>query len=226
MQWHPYMIRRSLNLKLLSSATYHSLHTSEFIKLPSERTLRDYTHFIKIKAGFSSELDQFLADESLVETLPEWKRHVVLVIDELKVKESLVFDKHETEVVGFVDMGDVSNKHADFERESALPTTSILPLLPICLFSWYEEYSLACNFLMLTSLLRLLKQSIFSKLCGNLSKGLNIRSSRSLLLLQMVHRPIEKCSVCMENLYLSSLAILCTKQPTSTVKRGAHLFYV
>ena len=28
-------------------------------------------------------------------TLPEWKRHVVLVLDEMKVKESLVFDKHE-----------------------------------------------------------------------------------------------------------------------------------
>ena len=41
----------------------------------------------------------------------------MLVIDELKVKKSLVFGKHETEVVGFVDMGDVSNKIADFERE-------------------------------------------------------------------------------------------------------------
>ena len=65
----------------------------------------------------ASELDQFLADESQVNTLPEWKRPVVLVLHEMKVKESLVFDKHKTEVVGFVDMGDVNNKHADLERE-------------------------------------------------------------------------------------------------------------
>ncbi len=34
--WHPVMC---LNLKLLSSAAYHALRTSGFIKLPSERTL-------------------------------------------------------------------------------------------------------------------------------------------------------------------------------------------
>ena len=117
MRSHPCMNRWCLNLKLLSSAAYHSLRTSGFLKLPSERTLRDYTHFIKSKAGVSSELDQLLADESQVSTLPEWKRHVVLVLDEMKVKESLVFNKQETEVVGFVDMGDVNNELADLERE-------------------------------------------------------------------------------------------------------------
>ena len=117
MLWHPCMIRWCLNLKLLSSAAYHSLRTSGFIKLPSERTLRDYTHFIKSKSGFNSALDQFLADESQVEDLPEWKRHFVLVFDEMKIKEGLVFDKHEAEVVGFVDMGDISTKLADLERQ-------------------------------------------------------------------------------------------------------------
>ena len=33
------------------------------------------------------------------------------------MKESLGFDKQETEVVGFVDMGDVNNELADLERE-------------------------------------------------------------------------------------------------------------
>ena len=68
MRWHPCMIRWCLNLKLLSSAAYHSLRTSGFIKLPSERTLRDYTHYIESKAGFSGELDQLLANESCVDT--------------------------------------------------------------------------------------------------------------------------------------------------------------
>ena len=119
MRWHPCMIRWCLNLKLLSSAAYHSLRTSGFIKLPSERTLRDYTHYIKSEAGFSAELDQVLADEFHVEDLPEWKRYVVLVLDEMKVKESLVFDKNQTRVIGFVDIGGVNNQLANLEREFA-----------------------------------------------------------------------------------------------------------
>lgn len=117
MRWHPCMIRWCLNLKLLSSAAYHSLRTAGFIKLPSERTLRDYTHYIKSESGFSTELDQLLADEFGVDNLPEWKRYVVLVLDEMKVKESLVFDKNLTRVIGFVDMGGVNNQLADLERE-------------------------------------------------------------------------------------------------------------
>ena len=119
MRWHLCMIRWCLNLKLLSSAAYHSIRTSGFIKLPSERTLRDYTHYIKSEAGFSAELDQVLADEFHVEDLPEWKRYVVLVLDEMKVKESLVFDKNQTRVIGFVDIGGVNNQLANLEREFA-----------------------------------------------------------------------------------------------------------
>ena len=86
MRWHPCMVRWCLNLKLLSSAAYHSLRSSGFLTLPSERTLRDYTHFIKSQAGFSSDLDQFVADEARIDQLPEWKRHVVVVLDEMKIK--------------------------------------------------------------------------------------------------------------------------------------------
>lgn len=54
MRWHPTMIRWCLNLKLLSTSAYHSLRISGFMKLPSERTLRDYTNFFPIKGWFSS----------------------------------------------------------------------------------------------------------------------------------------------------------------------------
>ena len=33
----------------------------------------------------------------------------MLVLDEIKVKESLVFDKHKTEVIGFIDMRNMNN---------------------------------------------------------------------------------------------------------------------
>ena len=48
MKWHPMMICWCLNLKLLSPA-YSLLKSSKILKLPSERTLRDYTHWVKAK---------------------------------------------------------------------------------------------------------------------------------------------------------------------------------
>lgn len=88
MRWHPCMIQWCLNLKLLSSSAYHSLQTSGFVQLPSERTLRDYTHFIKSKPGYYPDLDKYLVKEAQLEKLPEWKRYVVIALDEIKLKES------------------------------------------------------------------------------------------------------------------------------------------
>ena len=51
-RWHPMMIRWCLSLKLLSSASYLALRSSNLVILPSERTLRDYTHIVKAKTGF------------------------------------------------------------------------------------------------------------------------------------------------------------------------------
>lgn len=60
MKWPPMMIRWCLNLKLLSSSAYHALRTSGFLKLPSERTLCNYTHFVKTRPGFQAEVDSML----------------------------------------------------------------------------------------------------------------------------------------------------------------------
>jgi len=64
MHWHPMIICWCLNLKLLSSSAYHSLRTTGFIKLPSERTLRDYANFFQFKVGFQSEIDTMLLNKA------------------------------------------------------------------------------------------------------------------------------------------------------------------
>jgi hypothetical protein len=51
-RWHPTMIRWRLNLKLKSSGVRGVLRSSGVFVLPSERTLRDYTHWIKADSGF------------------------------------------------------------------------------------------------------------------------------------------------------------------------------
>ena len=117
MRWHPAMIRWCLNLKLLSTSAYHALRTSGFMKLPSERTLRDYTHYVKARTGFQEDVEVELVKEVGLDDLPEWKKHVVLLLDEMKIKESIVYDKHNAQVIGFVDLGDVNNQLAEFETK-------------------------------------------------------------------------------------------------------------
>ena len=76
-QWHPLMIKFCLNLKLISSAAYHAARTSGFLRLPSERTLRDYTSYFKCKPGFQPELNEMLKKESNIDSLPESKKYII-----------------------------------------------------------------------------------------------------------------------------------------------------
>jgi hypothetical protein len=119
MRWHPVMVRWCLNLKLLSSGAYHALRSSGFVQLPSERTLNDYTHYIKSRPGFQREVDEQLVKEVDLANIPEWKRYVVLLIDEMKIKENLVYDKHSAQVIGFVDLGGFNEQLADLEGRSS-----------------------------------------------------------------------------------------------------------
>ena len=116
-RWHPMMIRWCLHLKLLSSSAYHATRSSDFITLPSERTLRDYTRWIESNTGCQPEVTQQLLDELKKVELPEHlKTHVALVFDEVKVKEGIVDDKHSRRIMGFVDMGDINDQLLQFER--------------------------------------------------------------------------------------------------------------
>ena len=59
MRWHPLMIHWCfLYLQHQSSVAYKSLRNSGCLVLPSQHTLRDYTHFVIAAPGFSAEVDQ------------------------------------------------------------------------------------------------------------------------------------------------------------------------
>ena len=115
-RWHPMIIKWCLSIKLRSSSTYNALRSSNVITLPSERTLRDYTHFIKPHTGFSYEVDQQLQREAKLDSIPDFKRHVCLVFDEVKVKEDLVYEKHSGELIGFVNIGEINNQLLEYEQ--------------------------------------------------------------------------------------------------------------
>ena len=110
MRWHPLMIKWALHLRMLSSAAYHATRTAGFIALPSERTLRDYIHVFPSDVGFNAATNAQLMKEAKIESLTNIQRHVVILFDEMKIKEDLVFDKNSGSVVGVVKTTDVNDK--------------------------------------------------------------------------------------------------------------------
>ena len=110
-----------------SSKAYETLRESKCISLPSQRTLRDYTHFVSSGAGFSAGVDRQLYEVAGVRSLKEFQKCVALIIDEMHIREDLVFDKHSGKLVGFVNLGDVNNHMLRFE-ESLQSDKNVLPL--------------------------------------------------------------------------------------------------
>ncbi len=123
-RWHPVMIKWCLNLKLISGAAYHAVRSSGFLKLPSERTLRDYTNYYENKPGFYDDVDQQLADEVKRFKLPENRNYYGILIDEMKIKEGLVYNKFSGKIVGFTTLGDVNYSLLRLEQEGECPTVS------------------------------------------------------------------------------------------------------
>ena len=86
------MIKWCLYLKHLSSIAYETLRESGCIVLPSQRTLRDYTHCVSSTRGFSEGVDIQLAQAAQLDRLDNWEINVALVMDEMYIKEDLVYN--------------------------------------------------------------------------------------------------------------------------------------
>ena len=98
-RWHPLMIRFALNLRYLSTSAYRAL--GNFIALPSQRTLCDYTHVMKVTSGLSYPMiDRFREEDT-----GNNQNMIGLLVDEMKIKSGLVFNKRSGKLVGFVNLG-------------------------------------------------------------------------------------------------------------------------
>ena len=108
-RWHPVIIKWCLGLKLKS---YSAMKDTGFIKLPSECTLRDYTHVFQAKCGIQAEVNDQLAKEANLDELEPWQTNVCIIFDEVKIKDGLVYDKYSGYIMGFTELGD-TNKYID-----------------------------------------------------------------------------------------------------------------
>ena len=124
------MIKWCLYLRYKSSGAYKFLRESGCITLPSQHTLRDYTHVVKKTRGFSFEFDELLIKSADIESLEQWQKCFIIIVDEMKIKEDLVHDKCTDELIGFTDMGDINN-----HLENLYKTNLHQHLLIVCLSS-------------------------------------------------------------------------------------------
>lgn len=113
LKWHPLFIHWCLYLRHVSGKAYEVLRNSGYISLPSQRTLQDYTYYILAKIGFCAEVDQMLVLSLDIST--ERNRCVTLVLDEVHIRDSLVYNKHNCQIVGFVDLGETNNHLLDLK---------------------------------------------------------------------------------------------------------------
>ncbi len=61
--------------------------------------------YVRSSTGFSDEVDKLLLDASKRERAGDLNKYVVLVLDEMYVREDLVYDKHTGALIGFADIG-------------------------------------------------------------------------------------------------------------------------
>ena len=114
MRWHPLMIKWALYLQYQSAGAYETIRS--YVALPSQRTLRDYSHHTEAHVGFSDEADKQLMSVADVAQIEDWQKYVIILMDEMHIREDLVYDKHTGALLGFTNLGDI-NSHLDrFEQ--------------------------------------------------------------------------------------------------------------
>ena len=123
-RWHPMMIRFALHIHLRSPSAYQALRESNVIKLPCERTLWDYTNTVHPSTGFHKAVFDDLKHQA--GKLNDIQKYVVLMLDEVSIKDDLVYDKVTGELVGFVNLGnDVDDCYTIQNKEKSIGTPNI-----------------------------------------------------------------------------------------------------
>eukprot|EP00731_Ephydatia_muelleri_P003599 Em0001g3599a len=82
-----------------------------------EDLLEDLCTIVTDNNRFSTAVDEELMSAAGIDSLAEWQKCVFILIDEMHIKENLVYDKHSGSVIGFTNVGDINNELLSFEQE-------------------------------------------------------------------------------------------------------------
>ena len=106
MRWHPTMIRLALSLHIQSPSAYDMLRDTGMVKLPSCRTLFNYSHVKPAKEG----IDEVVLEDMTAKLSKMKKRHSryhVLMADEMYISQNLVFQKSTGRLVGYTTLDEL-----------------------------------------------------------------------------------------------------------------------
>ena len=67
--------------------------------------------------GFSTDTDKQLLEMVNSRRPAKLSKYIIIVLDEMYIKEGLIFNKHNGKLVGFQDLGDINNLLAEYERQ-------------------------------------------------------------------------------------------------------------
>ena len=98
-----------------------------FLILPSQRRLREYRNYIHPKRGFNHEIIKELINKT--KDFSDKEKYVVLLLDEMKIQENLVWDKHTGELIGYVDLGDTELNYASLENVETVASRILVFML-------------------------------------------------------------------------------------------------
>ena len=60
--------------------------------------------------GIQSDVNEQLIRETKVTSLEEWQKYVVVLLDEVKIKEDLVHNSDTFKLIGYVNLGQFNNQ--------------------------------------------------------------------------------------------------------------------
>ena len=127
MRWHPMIIRWCISMYSKSPKAYEQLTKAGMVKLPSKSTLKTYLNFTESVPGVNPDILNILANEfECGKPIPEFRRNVSLVWDEMKIKSGLAVSNKTGKLVGFChqegdnsDLEDMLNDSGNFDHEIA-----------------------------------------------------------------------------------------------------------
>ncbi|KAK3908837.1 Transposable element P transposase [Frankliniella fusca] len=117
MRYNPFIIRLALHLQMLSSTAYGFLQN--FLNLPSQRTLYDYTHYAEAKEGLQEPILERLAKNCSEQCKKEDEKYFNVIFDEVDIRSGIVISRKTGEVVGYVQLSEVEKELELLEAEIA-----------------------------------------------------------------------------------------------------------
>ena len=136
-QYHPMIIKFCLGLHTKSAAAYEQLRLDKngigVLVLPYQRTLCDYRNYIHPKRGFNYQIVNELRGKK---EFSELERYIVLLFDEMKIQDDLVWNKNTGELIGFIDWGDIDLNYATLQKSDNLASHVLV--------FWYVKSIVVC----------------------------------------------------------------------------------